>query len=802
MVSKRGVWSSPIRFILLLAIVGTCLVPSKLVAQVTLHGKIVDDTQSAHSPVAYQSVKVYTGLESFGTLTDSAGNFRIYLPAHDDYDSLTTHISGYLRSVWQGFSNGDTLFLSQLTVDSVVGAKLIDSPLIFTHPITDGPQPQFVFQDVLVRALPFYSDRSGLLASTFRGKFEIEGQDPVSLQPLLNTISGVKMDSRGAGGSRRVSIRGSLLRSPFGVRNIKAYWDDMPLSIPDGSVPIELVDPVNLSFLAVAKGPSSSGRSSVNGGALFFGGGLPETYGSGIQAETGLQIGSYGSIRSASSFALSTRKFWLFASYVHQELEGYREQESNRKDHVNVRAAWKLAPKHSLIGYFWQYDGDWDLPGALNDSIAQADPRSAVPYSITANASVERVRTRVGATHYWSPLHNIDLKSTAYTYRTTKINPYGTSPFFNGFKDEAGWGLGGRTVLTMRSNQEYSRWFPIQSNLGFEYQQDLNNQLEFDNDEGAPDSLRIDRLVRSTTGLLFANTQFKWKKGVELFAGIDANLLNYDLTDRFDADAIDYTGKRAFSPFLSPHIEASWEIVPEFELSAKVDWGYSPPSFWEISNSDGSINTDLNPEDGLQYSVAGKLYLFKRLLFIKAEAYALSVSNTIIPSTLPSGEVVFANQGSTQQNGIELEAGYYHISSRKFVRFAYPWISFAYQPYTFKDGKDMTGIPLVTAAAGILLEIAPGFYVTTNTRYNGKTALNDDNTVYQDPYVLLDAKVGWKKTVKKRFILEVYGGANNLLNEQYTSFLQLNGFGGKFYNPAPVRNYYGGIKVGYTIDHL
>ncbi|MGB1033072.1 MAG: TonB-dependent receptor plug domain-containing protein, partial [Flavobacteriales bacterium] len=42
-----------------------------------------------------------------------------------------------------------------------------------------------------------------------------------SIQNQLNNQPGIQMESRGYGGSRRLSIRGSFIRSPFAVRNIK-----------------------------------------------------------------------------------------------------------------------------------------------------------------------------------------------------------------------------------------------------------------------------------------------------------------------------------------------------------------------------------------------------------------------------------------------------------------------------------------------------------------------------------------------------------------------------------------------------
>src|SRR6266496_1378772 len=47
-----------------------------------------------------------------------------------------------------------------------------------------------------------------------------------SILPALNTTPGVHMEERSPG-SYRLNIRGSTLRSAFGVRNVKVYWNEI-----------------------------------------------------------------------------------------------------------------------------------------------------------------------------------------------------------------------------------------------------------------------------------------------------------------------------------------------------------------------------------------------------------------------------------------------------------------------------------------------------------------------------------------------------------------------------------------------
>jgi iron complex outermembrane receptor protein len=43
--------------------------------------------------------------------------------------------------------------------------------------------------------------------------------------------------------------------------------------------------------------------------------------------------------------------------------------------------------------------------------------------------------------------------------------------------------------------------------------------------------------------------------------------------------------------------------------------------------------------------------------------------------------------------------------------------------------------------------------------------------------------------------LELFAGADNLLNQRYSLGDDLNAVGGRYYNPAPGRNYFGGLNV-------
>lgn len=97
-----------------------------------------------------------------------------------------------------------------------------------------------------------------------------------NLLPAVNTIPGVRMEERSPS-SYRLSIRGSLLRSPFGVRNIKVYWNDLPITDGGGNTYFNLVDATQLSALEIIKGPAASVYGANTGGVVLLKSSIPFT---------------------------------------------------------------------------------------------------------------------------------------------------------------------------------------------------------------------------------------------------------------------------------------------------------------------------------------------------------------------------------------------------------------------------------------------------------------------------------------------------------------------------------------------
>jgi iron complex outermembrane receptor protein len=111
------------------------------------------------------------------------------------------------------------------------------------------------------------------------------------------------------------------------------------------------------------------------------------------------------------------------------------------------------------------------------------------------------------------------------------------------------------------------------------------------------------------------------------------------------------------------------------------------------------------------------------------------------------------------------------------------------------SGNRLTGVPRQVAVSSLQFRLPQSVYVFVQHNYTARLPVNDANTVYAGSYHLLQAKAGWQVPWHYRTRLNIYAGADNLLNQKYSLGNDLNAVGNRYYNPAPLRNFYVGVNV-------
>ncbi|MEM1000580.1 MAG: TonB-dependent receptor plug domain-containing protein [Bacteroidota bacterium] len=645
-----------------------------------------------------------------------------------------------------------------------------------------------------------------------------------STERALNTVPGVRFDSRGPGGSRRLSIRGSVIRSPFGVQNVRAYFDGAPLTSPDGSTPLEVVDVANVKQLTVEKGPMGAEFGPGNGGVLQIQPNLTAVARR-LGASVEFTAGSYGYLRMVAGSGFNSGqndRTRIAVRYLRQSYAGYRDQEANEKQMLFLGLRQRLGRdrQHELRFTGWYHEGIWELPGALTIAEADSAPRQALPFSVDAQARVERRNLR-GNLGYRYLRETVEITAQAYFTHTDKLNPFGTSPFFQGYKDEAIHGFGTRVTSKV---QLVSQSGGLQLHLrgGGEVQWETNQALEYDNQQGEPGDLRFDQDLQARQAHGFVAFRGQLRQHA-LAASASLNAVNYNVQDLLRANALDLSARRRFRPGVRPALmyELKNDAMPPYRLRARLSTSYSPPSLAELRRDDGTILPDLLSERAWSLEVRPSAMFLNRQLTAELNGYLMQVRNAILPQQLNTTEVVYQNAGQTQQNGLEWMLRYQKggLTQDAVRRIFSVEFKGALQDYRFsryvKDATDLAGnfipgVPRATLTGRIEKHIWRGIDATVLANYNGRTFADDANAVAQDGYWLLNFELGrgWasyrpnllggpviRVDPPSAFRARVFAGINNLLDTQYTNFLALNAFGGRYWNPAPGRNFYAGVRI-------
>lgn len=633
----------------------------------------------------------------------------------------------------------------------------------------------------------------------------ISATDQTSLQNAINTVPGVIMESRGYGGSHRLNIRGSALRSPFAVRNVKMYLAGIPLTSPDGQTPLDMIDASDIRSVEIIKGPAGSIYGSGNGGVLLF---APKiAYANQFRAGTHFQAGSYDLYRSGSFAEVGFANSALRISHVWQDNHGYREQEFNRKNQVSLTYTNYVNPKHRLLFYGTYYAGNWALPGALNAAQLEDNPRQANNFSKSNNASVMRNRLMAGISHSWLPDAKFSGTTSAYFYSTHKLNPYGTSVFNSGYKDEGADGFGGRTNWGSSINTpHWNGGF----NIGGEWQAEKYNILESTIVGGQPDEFKYLYDISYIAAMAFGQMNFSYRNFFYVDAGLSYNS-NSQKVKGLTSSSFDFDTTATWKSQILPRLSISLRFPGDLFLYHSISSGNANPTAFEmVDYENNSYNLSLRPERGISREWGLRQNSPKSPLSFFVNYYDFQLTDMIVPFAIsgPDDDMInlYRNAASADQRGFEwsvtmtpvtlvpgIELGWQSGGSV----FRYNYDDFESDNKIYNE-KMIPGIPRANAASNISVIVRKKVNFDILHYWYDRMPFDNGNLLWTSSYHLLNAVIATSFRAGEHFEFKLHGGINNILGTEYSSFLALNATNGRFFNPMPGANFFAGFGLIYT----
>lgn len=631
---------------------------------------------------------------------------------------------------------------------------------------------------------------------------DMSAQQTTTLLPALNSVPGMRMEQRSPG-SYRLAMRGSLIRSPFGIRNVKIYLDEFPLTDAGGNTYLNLIDPASIDSIHVLKGPDGSLYGANSGGVVRLqpkGFDVLENRGSVLMSG-----GSFGLRQEQLSVQRSVNADYGFSlDQSFMQSDGYRDHSTLDKKTYQTAHKWRYSDRNELRFLAFYTDLHYETPGGLTERQRQDNRRQSRPATAFTPSAEEQQAGIYNKTLFAGVVHESRISDQL----THSISLFGSdtdfeNPFITNYEFRTEKNAGLRTYFSYQDRLNADIDWEMQ--WGLEAQKGWNNIINYDNEQGRPGALQArDDLDNSRAGLFYRamlNMYQRWT--------MEASLgLNYAAIDYVsDVDqASESSGRISFGRIWMPRLASSYLLSDNVAVRASVSKGYSPPTLAEVRSSDNMINKDLAPESGVNYEIGMRWGNPSRRLMADISAYHYTMDNGIVRQLRADGAEYFVNAGEIKQQGIEAALESYLITPQSdgFIQSLHLHSGVSYNHYRFGhyrvDGNDYSGntvtaVPDWVWTNNLSLGLTHQLGLNISHRYTAKIPLNDANTVFSDAFHLLQVKGTWQHRLSSSMRLEVFAGVDNVFNEDYSLGNDINAFGQRYFNPAPKRNYYLGFSV-------
>lgn len=613
-----------------------------------------------------------------------------------------------------------------------------------------------------------------------------------SLVPVLNTQPGVRMEERSPG-SYRLNIRGSSLRSPFGVRNIKIYYDDIPFTDPGGNTYLNQLGFYSIQSAEVIKGPGSSLYGAGTGGVLLLKTTVADWHPGASVEYAG---GNWGLQNINVNLRLGKEAFQNKLNYHHLSSDGYRKNTALDRRIFSWDLQAKLSDKSSITGHFLWGDLFYQTPGALTLTEYKNNPRAARPGAEANKAAIYQKYFLTGISFNQKFSDHWQNTTAVYGAATRLLNPttrnYGRTnePHF-----------GGRSSFQFNKALSDQTKFTLVS--GVEFQQGISSVRIYSNKNGNPDTLQTDDEINNRVFFAFTQASLELKNNWFITAGLSYNTQQLSITRLSTRPVTEQS--RKYDNQLAPRVAVLKQLSKSLSLLGSVARGFSPPTTAEVLPSTGIITTNLNAETGINYEAGARGSLNKARIYFDITAFYFGLKNTIVQRKDAGGADYFVNAGSTRQKGLETSISWQPVANtNKNISSVKIWLSHTWNDFRYKDFKQVTAdysgnklpsVPTHFAAAGIDVNSKQGVYVNLTYYYSDPIPLNDANTDYASSYNLFNARAGWKKQLYSKLLMELFVAADNIFNVKYSLGNDINAFGGRYYNTAPAFNLSAGIAL-------
>ncbi|MBU8952330.1 TonB-dependent receptor [Klebsiella sp. TF21-TM] len=639
----------------------------------------------------------------------------------------------------------------------------------------------------------------------------------VNLSESLGAVPGLQVQNRqNYAQDLQLSIRGFGSRSTYGVRGLRIYVDGIPATMPDGQGQTSNIDIGSVDTLEVLRGPFSALYGNSSGGVINVTsqtGTQPPTveassyYGSfgtwhyGMKATGAVGDGSHA---GDVDYTVSTNRFTT---------HGYRDHSGARKNLANARLGVRINDVSKLTLLLNSVDIKANDAGGLTADEWRDNPRQS-PRGDQYNTRKDTRQTQAGLRYERQLSDQDDLSVMMYAgerettqYQSIPRAPQLKPSHAGGVIDLTRHYQGIDTRLTHRGEL----LVPVTLTAGLDYENMSERRKGYENFvmvNGAPQYGEQGALRRNERNLMwnvdpYLQTQWQLTDKLSLDAGVRYSSVWFDSNDYYITPGNgDDSGDASYHKWL-PAGSLKYALSDAWNVYLSAGRGFETPTINELSyraDNQSGLNFGLKPSTNDTVEIGSKTRIGNGLL--TAALFQTDTDNEIVVDSSSGGRTSYKNAGKTRRQGMELGLDQQFGESWR-LKAAWTWLDATYRTNVCGDascnGNRIPGIARNMGYASFGYQPEQGWYAGSDIRYMSDIMANDENTAKAPSWTVVGLTTGYKWSYG-RMDMDLFGRVDNLFDREYVGSVIVNESNGRYYEPAPGRNYGIGLNLAWRFE--
>ncbi|STW36016.1 tonB-dependent receptor yncD [Klebsiella pneumoniae] len=639
----------------------------------------------------------------------------------------------------------------------------------------------------------------------------------VNLSESLGAVPGLQVQNRqNYAQDLQLSIRGFGSRSTYGVRGLRIYVDGIPATMPDGQGQTSNIDIGSVDTIEVLRGPFSALYGNSSGGVINVTsqtGTQPPTveassyYGSfgtwhyGMKATGAVGDGSHA---GDVDYTVSTNRF---------NTHGYRDHSGARKNLANARLGVRINDVSKLTLLLNSVDIKANDAGGLTADEWRDNPRQS-PRGDQYNTRKNTRQTQAGLRYERQLSAQDDLSVMMYAgeRETTQFQSIPRAPQLKpshagGVIDLTRHYQGIDTRLTHRGEL----LVPVTLTAGLDYENMSERRKGYENFvmvNGAPQYGEQGALRRNERNLMwnvdpYLQTQWQLTDKLSLDAGVRYSSVWFDSNDYYITPGNgDDSGDASYHKWL-PAGSLKYALTDAWNVYLSAGRGFETPTINELSyrsDNQSGLNFGLKPSTNDTVEIGSKTRIGNGLF--TAALFQTNTDNEIVVDSSSGGRTSYKNAGKTRRQGMELGLDQQFGESWR-LKAAWTWLDTTYRTNVCDDascnGNRIPGIARNMGYASFGYQPEQGWYAGSDIRYMSDIMANDENTAKAPSWTVVGLTTGYKWSYG-RMDMDLFGRIDNLFDREYVGSVIVNESNGRYYEPAPGRNYGIGLNLAWRFE--